>query len=94
MVECGGLENHCAAMYRGFESLSLRTNPNFKLGFFIFVDMRKIHQNINIANTLEGEFYNSRDIFLESIEKIFANSWLLITDINSISHQKNAFPFM
>ena len=94
MVECGGLENHCAAMYRGFESLSLRTNPNFKLGFFIFVDMRKIHQNINIANTLEGEFYNSRDIFLESIEKIFANSWLLITDINSISNQKNAFPFM
>ena len=24
VVECGGLENHCAAMYRGFESLSLR----------------------------------------------------------------------
>ena len=94
MVECGGLENHCAAMYRGFESLSLRTNPNFKLGFFIFVDMQKIHQNINIANTLEGEFYNSRDIFLESIEKIFANSWRLITDINIISNRKNAFPFM
>ena len=24
VVECGGLENHCTAMYRGFESLSLR----------------------------------------------------------------------
>ena len=24
VVECGGLENHCAATYRGFESLSLR----------------------------------------------------------------------
>jgi len=23
-VECGGLENHCTARYRGFESLSLR----------------------------------------------------------------------
>ena len=24
VVECGGLENHCTARYRGFESLSLR----------------------------------------------------------------------
>ena len=56
--------------------------------------MRKIHQNINIANTLKGEFYNSYDIFLDSIEKIFANNWVLITDINNISNQKNAFPFM
>lgn len=24
VVECGSLENYCAAMYRGFESLTLR----------------------------------------------------------------------
>ena len=24
VVDCGGLENHCTARYRGFESLSLR----------------------------------------------------------------------
>ena len=39
VVECGGLENHCAAMYRGFESLTLRTNLNLMPlygAFFLF----------------------------------------------------------
>ena len=35
MVECGGLENHCTARYRGFDSLSLRLKPKpTKFGFF------------------------------------------------------------
>ena len=36
--QCGGLENHCTARYRGFESLSLPINPNLQsLGFLICV---------------------------------------------------------
>ena len=37
VVECGSLENYCAAMYRGFESLTLRflkLNLDFR-GFFL-----------------------------------------------------------
>ena len=39
MVECGGLENHCTARYRGFESLSLRKKKPDSLNrtFFIIV---------------------------------------------------------
>ena len=37
VVECGGLENRCAARYRGFESLTLRQrkNPSIRKGFVI-----------------------------------------------------------
>ena len=37
VVECGGLENHCTARYRGFESLTLRKKEtkHFMLGFFV-----------------------------------------------------------
>jgi hypothetical protein len=42
VVECGGLENHCAAMYRGFESLTLRTNLILMplLGAFFLFDYK------------------------------------------------------
>ena len=36
VVDCGSLENYCAAMYRGFESLTLRfykLNLDYR-GFF------------------------------------------------------------
>ena len=42
VVECGGLENHCTAMYRGFESLSLRKateSPTERLGFFSLITL-------------------------------------------------------
>ena len=37
VVECGGLENHCAERYRGFESLTLRKveMPCFCEAFFL-----------------------------------------------------------
>ena len=37
VVECGSLENYCAAMYRGFESLTLRHfySNLVNRGFFI-----------------------------------------------------------
>ena len=37
VVDCGSLENYCAAMYRGFESLTLRfykLNLDYR-GFFL-----------------------------------------------------------
>ena len=37
VVECGSLENYCAAMYRGFESLTLRHfNQTSLIGVFLF----------------------------------------------------------
>ena len=37
VVECGSLENYCAAMYRGFESLTLRIKKKnlVNRGFFL-----------------------------------------------------------
>ena len=43
VVECGGLENHCTAMYRGFESLSLRKTQTKMFGFFYFIDVMKAY---------------------------------------------------
>ena len=38
VVECGSLENYCAAMYRGFESLTLRIKKlNLDYSRFFFV---------------------------------------------------------
>ena len=42
VVECGSLENYCAAMYRGFESLTLRTkelNLDYPRFFFEILDI-------------------------------------------------------
>ncbi len=51
VVECGSLENYCAAMYRGFESLTLRflkinlVNRGFFLhkffGYFYYYPFKK-----------------------------------------------------
>ena len=37
-VECGGLENRCTAMYRGFESLFLRGNEATTESLLFFKD--------------------------------------------------------
>jgi len=36
VVECGSLENYCAATYRGFESLSLRLEASKLQNFDAF----------------------------------------------------------
>ena len=56
--------------------------------------MRKINSNINIANTLEGEFYNSHSNFMQSLENIFANNWLIVTETKNLNEKQNAYPFM
>ncbi|MBG66041.1 MAG: choline monooxygenase [Flavobacteriales bacterium] len=52
-----------------------------------------INQDITIASTLKGEFYSCKNTFSINIEKIFANSWQLITDYENINNNKDAFPF-
>ena len=50
VVECGSLENYCAAMYRGFESLTLRflkLNLDFR-GFFLSKIIAKFSFNSKI----------------------------------------------
>ena len=47
VVDCGGLENRCAARHRGFESLSLRKNTKQK-GIeksipFVFYTLAQVH---------------------------------------------------
>ena len=39
VVECGGLENHCAERYRGFESLTLRLIKPRKCEVFLFLNL-------------------------------------------------------
>ena len=52
-----------------------------------------INQDITIASTLKGEFYSCKNTFSINIEKIFSNSWQLITDYENININKDAFPF-
>jgi hypothetical protein len=56
VVECGGLENHCTAMYRGFESLSLRKTQTKMFGFFYFIDLMKVFKLRKPTET-EGFLY-------------------------------------
>ena len=50
--------------------------------------MRKINSNINLANTLEGEFYNSHSSFMQSVDNIFANNWLIVTDTRNLNEKQ------
>ena len=48
VVDCGGLENRCAARHRGFESLSLRQADNRQAtdenqSLFLFLGFPQIH---------------------------------------------------
>ena len=83
MVECGGLENHCTAMYRGFESLSLRKRKaldNSRVFLLYIYIMKRINPNIKKAKTLEGKFYNCENDFKNTLEKVFATNWQFICD--------------
>ena len=96
VVECGGLENHCAAMYRGFESLSLRKRKALEItrAFLLYIYiMKKIDLDIRKATTLEGKFYTCSNNFKHSLENIFTNNWQFICDDSKLKKHKNAFPF-
>ncbi len=98
VVECGGLENRCTAMYRGFESLSLRKRVlAFMLGLFSYNDtfntMKKIDSDITKAATLQAKFYTSENVFKDTLENIFAKNWQFITDDSKLKENRSAFPF-
>ena len=95
VVECGGLENHCAAMYRGFESLSLRKKAlEISRAFYLYLYiMKKINADITKATTLEGKFYNCEREFKDTIENVFAYNWQFICDDSKLKENKNAVPF-
>ena len=56
--------------------------------------MDTIDENINYANTLNGDFYNSNDQFENSKENIFAKSWQLVCDDSNLSQSNFKKPFI
>ena len=97
VVECGGLENHCAAMYRGSNPLLRIKVLAFLLGLFnyynYFFFMKKIELDITKAATLEGNSIHRKLIFKHVLENIFARSWQFITDDHNLKENKSAVPF-
>ena len=78
MVECGGLENHCTARYRGFESLSLRIKkPNFKVGLFNLPFKVYIYSLENEIDSLETVISNLE----EEKSALIANHALVIQNL-------------
>ena len=58
VVECGGLENRCTAMYRGFESLILRKRkPAVKIAGFLFLG----HSQTGLSCALKTKKPSSQD---------------------------------
>lgn len=55
--------------------------------------MKNVKQNIQESYTLPSEFYVSESIFNQSIDKLFANSWQLITHDDVVFHPDSAYPF-
>ena len=56
--------------------------------------MDTIDEDINYANTLNGDFYNSNDQFENSKENIFAKSWQLVCDDSNLSQSNFKKPFI
>ena len=89
MVECTGLENQRTARYRGFESLSLRTeNLTILLGFFYIFLSLKIETLLTIIIRTDNNRKESLIPLLSAISPkigaIIANEILstkLLTDI-------------
>ena len=50
-----------------------------------------INKDISIAKTMPSYYYLNDDYYQLSIDKIFKNSWQVITDKNSL--QSNVYPF-
>ena len=55
--------------------------------------MKKIHQDITIASTLDGEFYTSEIDFSNTLENVFARSWQFTVEKDKIKENNSAFPF-
>ena len=55
--------------------------------------MKKISDDITVANTLEGDFYCSNELFLKVKEKIFESSWQFICSKEEINEANTVFPF-
>ena len=55
--------------------------------------MKKISDDITVANTLEGDFYCSDELFLKVKEKIFESSWQFICSKEEMNEANTVFPF-
>ena len=55
--------------------------------------MKKIDIDITRAETLQGEFYSSKEIFNITLEKIFTRNWQFITDEDQLKENRSSFPF-
>src|SRR5687767_7245388 len=53
----------------------------------------KIHEDIRIASTLDGTFYNSPARFEESKQKLFERSWQIIGESDLVKVPQAAYPF-
>lgn len=53
----------------------------------------KIHEDIRVASTLDGTFYNSPERLEESKEKLFERSWQIIGEEDLVKVPQAAFPF-
>ncbi|MEL6922879.1 MAG: SRPBCC family protein [Bacteroidota bacterium] len=53
----------------------------------------EISNDIKRAHTLPGNFYNSAAQFEAVTEKIFARSWLYLTDVNAVRQEQLLSPF-
>ena len=54
--------------------------------------METINENIEIARTIQSDFYTSNDMFQISKEKIFARSWQILSDDNKLKLNGSALP--
>lgn len=55
--------------------------------------MIDIHSNIKESQTLPGEFYKSQEYFDQCKEKIFANSWQWVADLEWADEKNELYPF-
>ena len=67
MVDCGGLENRCAARHPGFESLSLRRTPKTK-------------RTQSMTNPVKSRFYG---IFYFSSRTSISNLGYIISNLDT-----------
>ena len=71
----------------------------FDLSNFSFIikcyKVNKIHiePNISKAHTLPATFYKSKSQFEQIKEKVFARSWLYLTDLNDVKEEQLLTPF-
>lgn len=55
--------------------------------------VNRINPNISTAETLPTEFYKDENIFQQSKDKIFSNSWQFIDDENVVKLPNDIYPF-